>query len=61
MTGDVHPILLGHTPPVFILEAVAITWLHKWGLFPVRMLEVILDAGMQRGRRGTGTGVPELS
>jgi len=23
MTGDVHPILLGHTPPVFILEAVA--------------------------------------
>jgi kynurenine formamidase len=23
MTGDVHPILLGHIPPVFILEAVA--------------------------------------
>jgi kynurenine formamidase len=23
MTSDVHPILLGHTPPVFILEAVA--------------------------------------
>jgi kynurenine formamidase len=23
MTGDVHPILLGHSPPVFILEAVA--------------------------------------
>jgi kynurenine formamidase len=23
MTGDVHPILLGHTPPVFILEGVA--------------------------------------
>jgi kynurenine formamidase len=23
MTGDVHPILLGHTPPVFILEAIA--------------------------------------
>ena len=23
MTADVHPILLGHTPPVFILEAVA--------------------------------------
>jgi kynurenine formamidase len=23
MTGDVHPILLGHEPPVFILEAVA--------------------------------------
>lgn len=22
MTGDVHPILLGHTPPVFILEGV---------------------------------------
>jgi kynurenine formamidase len=23
MTGDVHPLLLGHTPPVFILEAIA--------------------------------------
>jgi len=23
MTGDVHPILLGNTPPVFILEGVA--------------------------------------
>ena len=23
MTSDVHPILLGHTPPVFILEAIA--------------------------------------
>jgi kynurenine formamidase len=23
MSGDVHPLLLGHTPPVFILEAVA--------------------------------------
>jgi hypothetical protein len=23
MSGDVHPILLGHTPPVFILEGVA--------------------------------------
>jgi hypothetical protein len=23
MTGDVHPVLLGHEPPVFILEGVA--------------------------------------
>jgi kynurenine formamidase len=43
MTGDVHPILLGHTPPVFILEAVAGDRLaSQSGFVPTEgMLEVI--------------------
>jgi kynurenine formamidase len=43
MTGDVHPILLGHTPPVFILEAVAGDRLApQAGFVPTAgMLEVI--------------------
>ena len=43
MTGDVHPILLGHTPPVFILEAVAGDHLApQAGFVPTEgMLEVI--------------------
>jgi kynurenine formamidase len=43
MSGDVHPILLGHTPPVFILEAVAGDRLApQVGFVPtVGMLEVI--------------------
>jgi kynurenine formamidase len=43
MTGDVHPILLGHTPPVFILEAVAGDRLApQAGFIPQEgMLEVI--------------------
>jgi kynurenine formamidase len=43
MTGDVHPILLGHTPPVFILEAVAGDRLaSQAGCVPIEgMLEVI--------------------
>ena len=43
MTGDVHPILLGHTPPVFILEAVAGDRLApQLGFVPTEgMLEVI--------------------
>jgi kynurenine formamidase len=43
MTGDVHPILLGHTPPVFILEAVAGDRLApQAGFVPTEgMLEVI--------------------
>jgi kynurenine formamidase len=43
MTGDVHPILLGHTPPVFILEAVAGDHLApQVGFVPTAgMLEVI--------------------
>jgi kynurenine formamidase len=43
MTGDVHPILLGHTPPVFILEAVAGDRLApQVGFVPTEgMLEVI--------------------
>jgi kynurenine formamidase len=43
MTGDVHPILLGHTPPVFILEAVAGDHLAPHvGFVPTEgMLEVI--------------------
>jgi kynurenine formamidase len=43
MTGDVHPILLGHTPPVFILEAVAGDHLApQVGFIPREgMLEVI--------------------
>jgi kynurenine formamidase len=43
MTGDVHPILLGHEPPVFILEAVAGDRLApQVGFVPAEgMLEVI--------------------
>jgi kynurenine formamidase len=43
MTGDVHPILLGHTPPVFILEAIAGDRLApQVGCVPTEgMLEVI--------------------
>jgi kynurenine formamidase len=43
MTGDVHPILLGHAPPVFILEAVAGDRLApQAGFVPAEaMLEVI--------------------
>jgi kynurenine formamidase len=43
MTGDVHPILLGHIPPVFILEAVAGDRLApQVGYVPTEgMLEVI--------------------
>jgi kynurenine formamidase len=43
MTGDVHPTLLGHTPPVFILEAVAGDRLApQAGFVPMEgMLEVI--------------------
>jgi kynurenine formamidase len=43
MTGDVHPILLGHKPPVFILEAVAGDRLApQVGAVPAEgMLEVI--------------------
>jgi kynurenine formamidase len=43
MTGDVHPILLGHNPPVFILEAVAGDRLaSQVGFVPTEgMLEVI--------------------
>jgi kynurenine formamidase len=43
MSGDVHPLLLGHTPPVFILEAVAGDRLApQVGFVPtVGMLEVI--------------------
>jgi kynurenine formamidase len=43
MTGDVHPMLLGHTPPVFILEAVAGDRLApQVGYIPTEaMLEVI--------------------
>jgi kynurenine formamidase len=43
MTGDVHPILLGHTPPVFILEAVAGDRLvPQVGFVPTEgMLEVV--------------------
>ena len=43
MSGDVHPILLGHTPPVFILEAVAGDRLaSQLGFVPLEgMLEVI--------------------
>ncbi len=43
MSGDVHPVLLGHTPPVFILEAVAGDRLApQVGFVPtVGMLEVI--------------------
>src|SRR5919109_891387 len=43
MTGDVHPILLGHTPPVFILEAIAGDRLApQAGFVPTEgMLEVI--------------------
>jgi kynurenine formamidase len=43
MTSEVHPILLGHTPPVFILEAVAGDHLApQVGFVPTEgMLEVI--------------------
>ncbi len=43
MTGDVHPILLGHAPPVFILEAIAGDRLRPQAGFIPRegMLEVI--------------------
>lgn len=43
MTGDVHPLLLGHEPPVFILEAVAGDRLGpQVGVVPTEgMLEVI--------------------
>ncbi len=43
MTGDVHPLLLGHTPPVFILEAIAGDRIApQVGFIPTEaMLEVI--------------------
>jgi kynurenine formamidase len=51
MTGDVHPLLLGHQPPVFILEAVAgdrlapqIGWVPAEG-----MLEVVPRRANARG------------
>jgi kynurenine formamidase len=51
MTGDVHPILLGHTPPVFILEAVAGDRLApQVGFVPSEgMLEVIPRRANARG------------
>jgi kynurenine formamidase len=51
MTGDVHPILLGHTPPVFILEAVAGDRLApQVGFIPNEgMLEVIARRANARG------------
>jgi kynurenine formamidase len=51
MTGDVHPILLGHTPPVFILEAVAGDHLApRVGFVPTEgMLEVIPRRANARG------------
>jgi kynurenine formamidase len=51
MTGDVHPILLGHTPPVFILEAVAGDHLaSQVGFVPTEgMLEVIPRRANARG------------
>ena len=43
MTGDVHPILLGHTPPVFILEGVTGDHIisHAGFMPTVGMLDVI--------------------
>jgi kynurenine formamidase len=43
MTGDVHPVLLGHEPPVFILEGVAGDRIaSQAGFMPTEgMLEVI--------------------
>ena len=43
MTGDVHPILLGHEPPVFILEGVSgARMTSQTGMIPaVGGLEVI--------------------
>jgi len=51
MTGDVHPILLGHTPPVFILEAVAGDRLApQAGFVPTEgMLEVIPRRASAKG------------
>jgi kynurenine formamidase len=51
MTGDVHPILLGHAPPVFILEAVAGDHLaSEVGFIPTEgMLEVIPRRANARG------------
>jgi kynurenine formamidase len=51
MTGDVHPILLGHTPPVFILEAIAGDHLAPHvGFVPTEgMLEVIPRRANARG------------
>jgi kynurenine formamidase len=51
MTGDVHPILLGHIPPVFILEAVAGDHLvPQVGFVPTEgMLEVVPRRANARG------------
>jgi kynurenine formamidase len=51
MTGDVHPILLGHIPPVFILEAVAGDRLvPQVGFVPTEgMLEVVPRRANARG------------
>jgi kynurenine formamidase len=51
MTGDVHPMLLGRTPPVFILEAVAGDRLApQLGFVPTEgMLEVIPRRANARG------------
>ena len=51
MTGDVHPILLGHIPPVFILEAVAADRLvPQVGFVPTEgMLEVVPRRANARG------------
>jgi kynurenine formamidase len=51
MTGDVHPLLLGHQPPVFILEAVAGDRLApQVGVVPAEgMLEVIPRRANARG------------
>jgi kynurenine formamidase len=59
MTGDVHPILLGHTPPVFILEAVAGDRLApQVGFIPNEgMLEVIPRRANARGADAAPTRV----
>jgi kynurenine formamidase len=51
MTGDVHPLLLGHQPPVFFLEAIAGDRLApQVGVVPLEgMLEVIPRRANARG------------
>ncbi len=51
MTGDVHPLLLGHSPPVFILEAIAGDRMAPLvGFVPTEgMLEVIPRRANARG------------
>jgi kynurenine formamidase len=59
MTGDVHPLLLGHTPPVFILEAVAGDRLvPQVGYVPTEgMLEVIPRRANAKGADAAPTRV----